>query len=294
MSLEQTIDDKLIGIRKAGIAQVNADVYNILIGINQINKKKLTKILTGTMGSRIALTKSDDELNDYLSGFYDSLKKLGHTSRLAKQMDYSTLYVFQLALREKDKSMGVNGKDTGISLLNHQDRVSMYVLGLAREIGFDERTEITKVLFYSSLLHDIGKIGISNEILTKPGELTEQEWAIMKKHPLEINILRAYDGGYKKDFLDTIKSHHERWDGSGYPRGLKEKQIPHLARILTIADTFDAMTSRRPWNRTLKTPEEAIREIQELSGRHYDPDITSKIECFIPAYYETEAFRSNN
>ena len=123
-----------------------------------------------------------------------------------------------------------------------------------------------------ALLHDVGKIGIPDAVLIKPGELTEEEWNIMKRHPVfGFNILNGIK--FLEGSLPVVLHHHERWDGSGYPYRLKKDAIPISARIFSIADTLDAMTSPRPYRRAL-IYSNVRKEIQELSGIQFDPDIS--------------------
>ncbi|MFA5576273.1 MAG: HD domain-containing phosphohydrolase [Tissierellaceae bacterium] len=122
-----------------------------------------------------------------------------------------------------------------------------------------------------SMLHDIGKIGIEDGILEKPGPLTDEEWKIMKTHP-EIGYRMAQGVPELINIAEYILSHHERWDGSGYPRNLKGREIPLAARILAVADAYDAMTNDRPYRAAL-SPEEARKELRRNSGSQFDPDI---------------------
>lgn len=122
-----------------------------------------------------------------------------------------------------------------------------------------------------STLHDIGKIGISDGILNKPGKLSDEEWVEMRKHP-EIGYRIAMATPELSQIADYILSHHERWDGTGYPQGLKGKEIPLLSRILAVADSYDAMTTDRPYRKAL-TEETAIGEIKKCSGTQFDPEI---------------------
>ena len=123
------------------------------------------------------------------------------------------------------------------------------------------------------MLHDIGKIGIDDKILNKPGKLTEEEWIVMKKHP-EIGYRIARASHKLSRIADYILSHHERWDGMGYPRGLKGEDIPLLSRILSVADAYDAMTEDRIYRKAL-SKEEAIEEIRRNSGSQFDPIIAN-------------------
>lgn len=122
-----------------------------------------------------------------------------------------------------------------------------------------------------SMLHDIGKVGIDDRILNKPGKLSDKEWAVMKKHP-EIGYRIAMASPELESIAEYILSHHERWDGQGYPQGLKGEEIPLLSRILAVSDSYDAMTEDRVYRKAL-TKEAAIAEIRKNAGTQFDPDI---------------------
>ena len=120
-------------------------------------------------------------------------------------------------------------------------------------------------------LHDIGKVGISDQILNKPGKLTDDEWAQMKKHS-EIGYRIAMASPELMPIADFILSHHERWDGHGYPQGLAGDKIPLASRILAVADAFDAMTEDRVYRKAMSTAD-ALKEIEKNSGTQFDPEI---------------------
>ncbi len=159
----------------------------------------------------------------------------------------------------------------------HAERVSHYAVALARRMEFtDERIEL---LQYVSILHDIGKIGISDQILQKPGRFTPAEWSIMKGHSeIGANILSKIKA--LREGASWVLYHHERYDGAGYPEGLSGDDIPLEARILAVADSFDAMVSQRPYKRAL-TFEEGRSEIVRCSGTQFDPEIASIFLEFI-------------
>ena len=122
-----------------------------------------------------------------------------------------------------------------------------------------------------SLLHDMGKIGIPDSILHKPDQLTDEEWTIMRKHP-QLAYDMLYPIEYLRRALEIPLNHHEKWDGTGYPRGLKGEEIPIVARLFAVVDVWDALTSDRPY-RPAWSQEEALTYIREQSGRHFDPQV---------------------
>jgi HD-GYP domain-containing protein (c-di-GMP phosphodiesterase class II) len=144
---------------------------------------------------------------------------------------------------------------------------------LGEEIGLSGQQ--LKALERGALIHDIGKIGIKDEILHKPGKLNDDEWKAMRIHPdIGARIIEGIP--FLQDTLPVIRYHHERWDGSGYPVGLKEDEIPVQARIFAIADVFDALTSKRTY-RKKSSAEEAIEYIKEQSGILFDPLIVEAL-----------------
>jgi putative nucleotidyltransferase with HDIG domain len=151
----------------------------------------------------------------------------------------------------------------------HSERVVSYSLRLGREYGLDAAQ--MKALEFGSLLHDIGKIGVPDSILRKPGKLTDEEWVRMREHPAHgQQILRGIE--FLEGAARVVAQHHEKWDGSGYPLGLKAEDIDLCARIFSVADAFDAMTSDRVYRRG-KSYEDAARELDEWVGRQFDPKV---------------------
>ena len=132
-----------------------------------------------------------------------------------------------------------------------------------------------------SVLHDIGKIAIDDQILNKPGKLNNEEWENIKRHP-EIGYRILSSSPEYIQIAEDILYHHERYDGKGYPRGLKGEEIPIRARIITIADSFDAMISDRPYRKAL-SKQEALNEIKKCAGTQFDPKIA---ELFIELFQE--------
>ncbi|MCD6363676.1 MAG: GAF domain-containing protein [Synergistetes bacterium] len=149
----------------------------------------------------------------------------------------------------------------------HCERVMKWALLLADKVGLSPKDK--KNLRYAAVLHDIGKIGVPGRILNKPGKLTDEEYDMVKKHPiLGEEILRPIS--LFKEVAKWVRWHHERWDGKGYPDGLKGEEIPIGVRILSLADSFDAMVSDRPYRSALSL-EKAMREIRENRGKQFDP-----------------------
>ena len=161
----------------------------------------------------------------------------------------------------------------------HSIRVSHYMMDIARELGIKEGTRQWTDMQRGSLLHDVGKIGITDGILLKPGKLTDDEWTVMRKHP-EIGYNMLQQVSFLQGAAEIILGHHERWDGKGYPNALHEDEIPLGARIFPVVDTFDSMTSDRPY-RKAKSTLDALNEIVRFSGSQFDPLV---VEAFLDIY----------
>lgn len=169
--------------------------------------------------------------------------------------------------------------------MGHSQRIVELTLTLARKLGVKDMDLLH--IRRGALLHDIGKMGIPDAILHKPGMLTEAEWVIMRKHPVYARDYLA-NVSYLAPALDIPYSHHERWDGTGYPQGSKGEQIPLAARIFAVVDVWDALTSRRPYLETW-TKEEALAYIQEQSGKHFDPGIVDAFTELVKSKFEIKA-----
>jgi len=155
----------------------------------------------------------------------------------------------------------------------HSDRVTRYSVMIAREMQLEQ--DFLEIVRVSAQLHDVGKIGIEDRILKKPGALTPEEFDIMKTHTTKgANILRPVV--QLKEMIPGIELHHESLDGRGYPHGLRGEEIPLLARIIAVADTFDALTTNRPYQQA-HDPQQALRIIHSLSGKRLDPDAVNAL-----------------
>jgi PAS domain S-box-containing protein/putative nucleotidyltransferase with HDIG domain len=153
----------------------------------------------------------------------------------------------------------------------HSQRVTRFSLHIARKMGIKDE-ELVHVK-RGALLHDIGKMGIPDSILLKPGPLTDEEWVVMRKHPFYAYEMLSWID-YLRPALDIPYCHHEKWDGSGYPRGLKGTAIPLPARIFAVVDVYDALTSDRPYRKAWSV-EDTLALIKKDSGSHFDPEVVN-------------------
>ncbi len=162
----------------------------------------------------------------------------------------------------------------------HSRRVTAWSDSIAEEIRLDEHDR--NLIHLAGLIHDVGKIGIDDTILRKPDRLTREEYEVIKTHPdLGIEIIQPLR--FLRETIPIIRHHHERFDGTGYPGGLKGEEIPVGSRILTVADTFDAMTSSRAYRDALPA-EAAVAELKSCSGTQFDPDL---VEVFLKTEPQT-------
>lgn len=172
-------------------------------------------------------------------------------------------------------SQALDLKDTETE--GHTQRVTNLTVGFARAYGISE-DEIVHIR-RGAILHDIGKMGVPDSILLKPGELTEEEWKVIRQHPLNAyNMLKNIT--YLAPALDIPYCHHERWDGTGYPRGLKGEEIPLAARLFSIVDAWDALSSNRPYRKGL-TGQSTRKTITAEKGTRYQPELVDFYMEFI-------------
>ncbi len=157
----------------------------------------------------------------------------------------------------------------------HAHRMVRLAEETARRLGRSE--EEIHLVRLAALFHDIGKIGIPDAILHKTGSLNEDEWTVMRRHPVLGQHILEQVGGVFELLSHIVVAHHERWDGHGYPHGLAQNAIPLGARILTVVDSYDAMTSQRPYRQPMSV-EEARAELQHCAGSQYDPQV---VEVFL-------------
>jgi putative two-component system response regulator len=168
----------------------------------------------------------------------------------------------------------------------HVIRMSHYSRILAVACGLNEY--FAEDLLHAAPMHDIGKIGIPDYIMLKPGKLTDEEFAIMKKHPvIGADILGDCAPGLMTMAKNVALYHHEKWDGTGYPFGLKGEAIPIEARIVAVSDVFDALTTKRPYKDAWAI-DEAIAWLKKQSGSHFDPEIIGLLDQVLPAFLEVK------
>jgi putative nucleotidyltransferase with HDIG domain len=164
----------------------------------------------------------------------------------------------------------------------HSDNVTEYALALAAKM--DLSVDTLRSVRVAALLHDVGKLGVPDHILRKPADLTEAEFETIKNH-VTFGELIIQGIPNQEEVLSAVGSHHERWDGTGYPRGLKGADIPLLGRILAVTDAYSAMTTDRPYRKAL-TPEKAQAELRAVSGSQLDPAL---VKVFLEVLEEDEA-----
>ncbi|WP_055069921.1 sensor domain-containing diguanylate cyclase/phosphohydrolase [Clostridium massiliamazoniense] len=195
------------------------------------------------------------------------------------------VYRKKLLQNRSIKSSVLNSLKIGLGIRSveteqHTERVMINAIRVGEKLGL-ERSVIDE-LTIAAELHDIGKIGVSERILLKPGALTEEEYEIMKTHS-EKGYRIVMASSELKNIAESVLYHHERWDGKGYPIGLKGEEIPLLARIINVCDSYDVMTNIRVYNKKAKSKEDAIKELKRCSGTQFDPKI---VDIFISILLE--------
>lgn len=260
--------------------------------VRETNPQIIKILLTGHVGTDILVSAINDcDLFQYiLKPFEPEELKIAVEKGLEKYAMASNNKLYYKELRElfyKTIRAISNALDTRDSYTNgHSLRVTLYSMILAKELNLDN--EYMEDIEIAGLLHDIGKIAMPKNILCKNGKLTEEEFVVMKSHPvvgekIVVNIKKL------QMISEWVKAHHEKWNGTGYPDGLKGEQIPLAGRIIAIADTYDAMTSTRPY-RTALSHETAMNEIGRCSGTQFDPQLA---ELFIKLSDRIDYARKN-
>ena len=250
--------------RKLSIASKITLIYLILGGLWILFSDRLVAWYTGDVSNITFLQTIKGSFYIFATGILLYLLVQRYFASL-QQAQISLEQSYDATLKGWARALDLRDRSTE----EHTTRVTELTIRLAKIMGFDE-PELTYIR-HGAILHDIGKIGIPDNILLKPGQLTPEEWAIMRQHPVyAYEILKPIV--YLQPALDIPYCHHEKWNGTGYPRGLKGDQIPLPARIFAVVDVWDALTSSRPY-REAWTPEDAFEYIKFQAGHHFDPEI---------------------
>jgi putative two-component system response regulator len=224
--------------------------------------------------------------NDHMQNYQKELEaevakrtiQLRQALKKLKEASLESIFHLCRAAEYKDENTG-----------DHIKRMSHYASAVARKMGLNKQT--VEDLLYTAPMHDAGKIGIPDHILLKPSKLNNKEWETMKQHTLVGAQILAGSGAKFIKLAEIIAlTHHERWDGSGYPKGLKGSKIPLIGRIAAIADVFDALTSKRPYRMKPFSLEEAFSYIKEGRGRHFDPKV---VDAFFATKDEIVLIKEN-
>jgi putative nucleotidyltransferase with HDIG domain len=171
----------------------------------------------------------------------------------------------------------------------HSHGVVALALGVGDAIGLDARDR--RNLEFAALLHDIGKIRVADEIINKPGKLTDDEFATIKRHPVDGQEMLERVGGVLSEVGTIVRHHHERWDGGGYPDGIAGAAIPLAARIICACDTYSAMTTNRPYRAALPVAD-ALAELERCSGSQFDPTVVEALLRTVAKYPEHRPARA--
>jgi HD-GYP domain-containing protein (c-di-GMP phosphodiesterase class II) len=236
--------------------------------------ERTREIAAGNYQQRVAVTSRNEigELAENFNVMSGEIEKAVEKLRKAAEENHQ-LFINSIRML----AAAIDAKDPYTR--GHSDRVARYSIGIGKHLGMND--EEIRRLKISALLHDVGKIGIDDRILRKPGALSDEEFAIMKTHPEKGAIIMS---GVPQltHMTPGMKYHHERWDGGGYPEGLKHDQIPLQARIVAIADTFDAMTTNRPYQKAMQI-DYVVQKINSLAHSRFDPRVVAAFENAVRA-----------
>jgi len=282
---QEAIDLALLDVRMPG-----ATGFSACLAIKSQPETRLTPVVLVT-----SLTGMDDRIHGIMCGADDFISKpvnkhelLARVSSLLRlkqftdELENAETVLFSLAL-------SIEAKDTYTE--GHCERLSKFSVALAERLGLPEEEKVA--LRRAGIVHDIGKISVPEHILTKPGPLTDQEWKIMKQHPVVGERICAPLKSFRL-VLPVIRHHHEKLDGSGYPDGLRGQEIPLTARILQITDIYDALTSERPYRNALQ-PQEAFAVMREEVQRGWwDAVLLEEFEAVVLGCVPLQPIRSGD
>jgi putative nucleotidyltransferase with HDIG domain/PAS domain S-box-containing protein len=246
---------------------IDAEQFKVYYGIPLIAKGQVKGVLEVFMRTPCSIDQDRLEFLEALGG--QAAIAIDNSSLFEQLQDSNTelSIAYDATLEGWAKALEMRDRET----IGHTHRVIEMTLAVADRIGI--QGEMLQDIRRGALLHDIGKMGIPDSILLKPGPLTPLEWEVMRQHPVHAyEMLKSIE--YLAQALEIPYSHHERWDGTGYPRGLKGRDIPISARIFAVVDVWDALTSDRPY-RPAWSARNALEYIQRESGRHFDPQVVN-------------------
>jgi HD-GYP domain-containing protein (c-di-GMP phosphodiesterase class II) len=238
-------------------------LQNLAATTSQIAEGNLAVRATVRGEDEIALLGSN--FNDMASNIEALVRKLKQALRQNQELFLETIRTLAAAIDAKDPYTR-----------GHSERVSSYSMAISRHLELNQE-EVFRV-HIAAILHDVGKLGIRESILNKPGGLSDDEFEIMRQHP-SIGAQIMSPIRMLKDIIPGIRNHHETWDGSGYPDHLEGEEIPMVARIIGVADTFDAMTTTRPYQQAMSL-EYVLAKMRSMSGSRFDPVV---VEAFMAA-----------
>jgi putative two-component system response regulator len=259
--------------------------YDVCVALKKEHKTAIIPVIFVS-----ALSETGDETHGFEVGAVDYIPKPVNPAivkaRVATHLSLVSvdeLLQTQLEIIQRlGRAAEYKDNETGL----HVIRMSHYSRLLALAAGFTVRA--ADKLFQAAPMHDVGKIGIPDHIMLKPGPLDEEEWKVMRCHPrIGAEIIGEHDSPLLKSALTIALTHHEKWDGSGYPRQLRGEEIPLIGRIVAVVDVFDALTTERPYKKAW-TVEDALALIQRESGKHFDPELVRIFMSILPAVLEVK------
>ncbi len=237
-----------------------------------VSKTADPAVIKARVRAHLRIKRLNDRMREQRRGLED---RVAMQTRRLKDASLETIFKLSAASEYRDQETGA-----------HIKRMSHYAATIARTMGLRNKT--VEAILYSAPMHDIGKMGIPDRILLKPGPLNAEEWHVMKRHPeIGAKILEEGQTGFLQVAETIALTHHEKWDGTGYPRGLRGTEIPVVGQVTALADVFDALTSTRPYKMAVPGIE-AIRIIQEGRDTHFAPKV---VDAFFTSLDEILAIR---